>query len=894
MSDEFTEEASEADFRPSLDGAAQQLVDIDPGATDGWLDAFDAAVEAYGPTRARYLLLRLLDRSRDLDVGFPSTISTPYLNSIDPEAEPPYPGDPRIEHRIRALIRWNAVAMVIRANEKAAGIGGHLATYASSATLYEIGFNHFFRGKDDGTPGDQIFFQGHASPGIYARAFLEGRLTEGDLEHFRFEAERMGTDTPGLSSYPHPRLMPDFWEFPTVSMGLGPITAIHQARFNRYLENRGLLTPSQSRVWAFLGDGESDEPESTAALGLAGREHLDNLVFVVNCNLQRLDGPVRGNGKIIQELEGTFLGAGWNVIKVIWGRQWDDLFARDTDGILLDTLTKTPDGAFQRLATATGAEIREEFFGQDPRLAALVAHLSDDELEVLPRGGHDHYKIHAAYSQAVAHKGQPTVILAHTVKGWALGAKVESRNATHQIKKMSWDELVLLRNRLGLAELVPDEIDKHEPPYLHLDPDSEEGRYLLEHRAALGGSVPKRVVRHDALDLPDTSIAAEFEAGSGDLEFSTTGAMVRLLRSLIRDKGIGRHIVPIVPDEGRTFGMDTLFSEVGIYAPEGQRYTPVDAQMMLSYREAVDGQVLEEGISEAGATAAFQAAATAYATLGVPTIPFYLFYAMFGFQRTGDAFWQLGDIRARGFLCGATAGRTTLLGEGLQHQDGHSLLFASAYPYIKAYDPAFAYEVAAIVLHGLEDMYGENPNDVVYYLTLYNENLSQPPMPDGVRQGIIDGLYCFRPTPNAQGKKKSKKKDKKKSKLRQATILFSGASAIEATKAAEILERDHGVGVALYSATSYKALREEALSCLANDPSATPLVAKILADAPGPLVAVSDYVSLVPTQIAPFLDRPLTVLGTDGVGFSDTREALRAHFGTDAASIVAAVLRALP
>jgi pyruvate dehydrogenase E1 component len=877
-------EAQEADHRPSLAGAAHQLVDIDPGATDGWLEAFDAAVATYGPTRARYLLMRLLDRSRSLDVGFPSTISTPYLNTIEPGAEPPFPGDPRIEHRIRALIRWNAVAMVLRANEKAAGIGGHLATYASSATLYEIGFNHFFRGKDDGRPGDQVFFQGHASPGIYARAFLEGRLDEEDLEHFRFETGRVGTEHPGLSSYPHPRLMPSFWEFPTVSMGLGPITAIHQARFNRYLEHRGLLEPTGSRVWAFLGDGETDEPEALGALGLAGREHLDNLIFVVNCNLQRLDGPVRGNGKIIQELEGTFLGAGWNVIKVVWGRQWDDLFARDVDGALLDALTRTPDGTFQRLATATGAEIRKEFFGTDPRLEALVAHLSDQELEVLPRGGHDHFKIYAAYKAAVEHVGQPTAILAHTVKGWALGAKVESRNATHQIKKMSWDELVLMRNRLGLNDLVPDEIDRHEPPYLRLDPESAEARYLREHREALGGSLPKRIVRHVPLSLPSVSITGEFEAGSGTLEFSTTGAMIRLLRILIRDPGIGAHIVPIVPDEGRTFGMDSLFSEIGIYAPEGQRYTPVDAEMMLSYKEEADGQILEEGISEAGATASFQAAATSYATLGTPMIPFYLFYAMFGFQRTGDAFWQLGDVRARGFLCGATAGRTTLLGEGLQHQDGHSLLFASAYPYIRAYDPAFAYEVAAIVHHGIEEMYGANPQDVVYYLTLYNENLAQPAMPEGARQGIIDGLYLFRAAPTM--KKKGKKR-------RRATVLFSGSSAVEAIRAADILEAEHGIGVALYSATSYKALREEALATLAEDPGAVTLVARILEDAPGPLVAVSDYVTLVPAQIAPFLDRPMTILGTDGVGMSDTREALRRHFRTDAQAIVDAVLNGL-
>jgi pyruvate dehydrogenase E1 component len=881
LSEQPRSDAAEADHRPSLTGAVDQLVDIDPGATDGWLDAFDAAVATYGPTRARYLLLRLLDRSRALDVGFPSTISTPYLNTIEPNAEPHYPGDPVIEHRIRALIRWNAVAMVIRANERAAGIGGHLATYASSATLYEIGFNHFFKGKELGGPGDQVFFQGHASPGIYARAFLEGRLDEDDLEHFRFETNRVGSARPGLSSYPHPRLMPEFWEFPTVSMGLGPISAIHQARFSRYLENRGLLAPSDGRVWAFLGDGETDEPEALGALGLAGRERLDNLIFVVNCNLQRLDGPVRGNGKIIQELEGTFLGAGWNVIKVVWGRQWDDLFARDVDGVLLDALTKTPDGTFQRLATATGAEIRKEFFGSDPRLEALVAHLSDQDLEVLPRGGHDHYKIYAAYKSAVEHRGQPTAILAHTVKGWALGAKVESRNATHQIKKMSWDELLLLRNRLGLTELVPDEIDRHEPPYLRLDPNSDEGRYLTEHRRSLGGPLPSRVVRYEPLPLPDTSVAAEFYSGSGDLEFSTTGAMVRLLRSLIRDPGLGRHVVPIVPDEGRTFGMDSLFTEVGIYAPEGQRYTPVDAEMMLSYKEMADGQILEEGISESGATAAFQAAATSYANLGVPMVPFYLFYAMFGFQRTGDAFWQLGDARARGFLCGATAGRTTLLGEGLQHQDGHSLLFAAAYPYVRAYDPAFAYEVAAIVLHGIEEMYGQDPQDVVYYLTLYNENFAQPPMPKGATEGILEGLYLFRPV----------SKDTKKK--RRATVLFSGSSASEALRAAEILEREHKVGVALYSATSYKTLREEALRTLERDPSGTPRVAQILAKAPGPLVAVSDYVSLVPTQIAPFLDRPLTVLGTDGVGMSDTREALRRHFGTDAEAIVAAVLKGL-
>ena len=858
-------------------GIANQLVDSDFSATEAWIEAFDAAVEAYGPVRGRYLLFQLLERSAAMGVGFPATVSTPYLNTIDPAAEGDYPGDPVIEHRIRALIRWNAVAMVLRANAKAPSIGGHLATYASSATLYEVGFNHFFQGKDGDHLGDQVFFQGHASPGIYARAFLEGRLSEDDLDHFRLEAARIGTDRPGLSSYPHPRLMPDFWEFPTVSMGLGPISAIYQARFNRYLANRGLVDTSKSHVWAYLGDGECDEPESLGALGVAGREHLDNLTFVVNCNLQRLDGPVRGNGKIIQELEGTFLGAGWRVIKVIWGRGWDELFARDVDGILLDTLAETPDGAFQSLATAPGAQVRDEFFGQDPRLLALVEHMSDEDIERLSRGGHDHTKIAAAFKSAKETTGQPVAILAHTIKGWALGARVEARNATHQIKKMTREDLIEMRDRLKLTDLIADDqISEKSLPYLTLEPGSPEHSYLMARRSELGGSLPKRVVNEDPLPKPQVSLVDPFRDGSGDMKVSTTSVGVRVMRDLIKDPELGKRVVPIIPDEGRTFGMEPMFSEVGIYHPDGQKYTPVDANMMLSYREASDGQVLEEGITEAGALASFQAAATSYATNRYPMIPFYFYYAMFGFQRTGDAIWQLGDIRAKGFLMGGTAGRTTLLGEGLQHQDGHSLLLASAYPAIRAYDPAFAYEVAVIVDHGLEDMFGEHPNDVVYYLTLYNENISQPAMPEGVEDGIVKGIYCYQAGAALD---------------RQASILFSGSSAGEAMRAAEILESEHGVGASLYSVTSYKALRDEARE--AKKAKRTPFVTQALSDAPGVLVAVSDYVTLVPDQISPFIGRPLNVLGTDGFGCSDTREALRAHFGIDAESIVQAVLESL-
>ena len=664
-----------------FDGYVHQLPDTDPDETREWLDSLDAVVDTHGKTRARYLLSKLLERARESQVSFPATVSTPYVNTIPREAEPWFPGDEHIERRIRAFVRWNAAAMVVRANKHADGIGGHLSTFASSASLYEIGFNHFFRGKDDGNAGDHIYFQGHAAPGVYARAFMEGRLTEDDLDHFRTEIGRGGR---GLSSYPHPRLMPDFWEFPTVSMGLGPLTALYQARFNRYLQGRQMDDTSGSRVWAFLGDGECDEPETLGAISLASREKLDNLVFVINCNLQRLDGPVRGNGKIIQELEATFRGAGWNVIKVILGSKWDELLAKDKDGVLLNQLNTTVDGQFQRYGIADGAYIRDHFFGPDPRLRSLVAHLSDEDLVNLPRGGHDYRKLYAAYKAATEHlgSGMPTVILCKTIKGWTLGPGFEGRNSTHQIKKMNKEQLLALRDRLYLHEEIPESsLDGDEPVYYKPPEDSVEYQYMMERRRALGGSVPRRVVRQrKPIELPADATFAELRAGSGKQAASTTMGFTRLLRGLARDPKFGQFVVPIIPDEARTFGMDALFRELKIYASGGQKYEPVDHDLLLSYTEATNGQILEEGITEAGSMASFIAAGTAYATRGVPTVPFYTFYSMFGFQRVGDLIWQAADARARGFLLGATAGRTTLLGEGLQHQDGHSLVLASTVP----------------------------------------------------------------------------------------------------------------------------------------------------------------------------------------------------------------------
>jgi pyruvate dehydrogenase E1 component len=869
-----------------FDGFVNQLPDVDPVETREWLDSLDAVIDSHGKTRANYLLSRLLERARELGVSFPATVSTPYVNTIPAEQEPWFPGDEEIERRIRRFVRWNAAVMVIKANKKADGIGGHLSTFASSASLYEVGFNHFFRGKDDGQAGDQVYIQGHAAPGVYARAYLEGRLTDDDLDHFRREVGRVG-----LSSYPHPRLMPDFWEFPTVSMGLGPITALYQARFNRYLHNRRQDDTSQSRVWAFLGDGECDEPETLGALSLASRERLDNLIFVVNCNLQRLDGPVRGNGKVIQELEAVFRGAGWNVIKVIWGSKWDELLAKDKDGVLLNTMNTTVDGEFQRFTVESGAYIREHFFGPDPRLRKLVEHLSDDELRWLPRGGHDYRKLYAAYKTAVDFlgSGRPTAILCKTVKGWTLGPEIEGRNATHQIKKMTNDQLKVLRDRLHLQAYIPDDALEQgdDPPYYRLPPDSVEYQYMMERRRALDGSVPRRVVRtRRPLELPGDASFREVAGGSGSQAVSTTMAFTRLLRNLSRDDQIGERIVPIIPDEARTFGMDSLFRELKIYAAQGQKYEPVDHDLLLSYAEATDGQILEEGITESGAMSSFIAAATSYATRGVPMVPFYTFYSMFGFQRVGDLIWQAADMRARGFLMGATAGRTTLLGEGLQHQDGHSLVLASTVPPVQAYDPAFAYEVAAIVRHGLRRMYGPHPEDVFFYITLYNENYVMPPMPEGVDDGIVQGLYRWAAAPDGPSKR--------------ATVLFSGSAQGAARQAAADLAEHYDVGVELWSATSYKALREEALEAERwnrlhpSQAPRTPLVARLLADAPGPVVAVTDFMKIVPEQVARFLpDKAFLPLGTDGFGRSDTREALRRMFEIDAGHVVVGVLSQL-
>ena len=864
-----------------FDGLSQQLPDIDPAETSEWLDSLEMVADERGRTRARFLLMKLLERARELGVGLPNTVSSPYINTIPPEKEPWFPGDEHIERRIRAFIRWNAAVMVSRANKRAKGIGGHLATYASSASLYEVGFNHFFRGKDDGQAGDQVFFQGHAAPGIYARAFLEGRLTESQLDHFRQEIGGKG-----LSSYPHPRLMPDFWEFPTVSMGIGPINAVYQARFNRYLLNREMADTSKSRVWCFLGDGEFDEPESMAGLTLAAREQLDNLVYVVNCNLQRLDGPVRGNGKVIQEMEALFRGAGWNVIKVIWGSGWDPLLARDVDGVLLNKMNTTLDGQFQKYATESGAYIREHFFGPDPRLRAMVEHLSDDELRTLPRGGHDYRKLYAAYSAAIERNGAPTVILAKTIKGWTLGPGFEAVNATHQIKEMSKQHLATFRERLHLEEEIPDEaLDAPEPPYYRPAEGSIEYEYMMERRRALAGSLPKRVVRQKTLPAPEEKVFAGLEKGSGKREFSTTMAMTGLLRDLLRDKGIGAHIVPIIPDEARTFGMDALFPEVKIYAPFGQLYEPVDAAFPLSYQESQKGQILEEGITEAGSMASFTAAGTSAVTHGKPMVPFWVFYSMFGFQRVGDLIWAFGDMRGKGFLCGATAGRTTLNGEGLQHEDGHSLLLASTVPNLAAYDPAFAYELGTIVEDGLRRMYGPDPEDVFYYLTLYNENYVMPPMPEGAEDGILKGLYRFAPAPEGPSRK--------------ATIVFSGTAQKAAREAQEMLAADHDVAAELWSATSYKALREDALSTERwnrlhpTESPRTPYVTEALSGAAGPVVAVTDFMKAVPDQVSRWVPGTYLSLGTDGYGRSDTREKLRRHFETDAPHVVLGVLSTL-
>jgi len=880
-----------------IDQFVHQLPDTDPSETGEWLDSLDAVIDAKGTTRARYLMSKLTERARQRQVGTPAEVSTPYVNTIPTDEQPWFPGDEYIEKRIRAFIRWNAAVMVVNANKNAEGIGGHLSTFASSAAQYEVGFNHFFRGKDRGLAGDHVYFQGHAAPGIYARAFVEGRLDEEHLDNFRRDLRGQGV---GLSSYPHPWLMPDFWEYPTVSMGLGPINSIYHARFNKYLHNRQIDDTSASRVWCFLGDGETDEPETLGSISLAGREQLDNLIWVINCNLQRLDGPVRGNGKVIQELEAFFRGAGWNVIKVIWGSAWDELLARDADGVLLHKMNTTVDGDFQRYAVADGAHIRDHFFGPDPRLRQMVEHLSDEELRALPRGGHDYTKLYAAYKAATEQRGAPTVILAKTVKGWALGSDVEGRNATHQIKKMTVDQLRTLRDRLYMHDEVPDNaFDGDHPPYFRPAEDSREYQYLMERRRALDGALPRRVVRvRKPLELPPDTSFAELQAGSNGQAVSTTMAFTRLLRTLARVTGFGPRIVPIIPDEARTFGMDSLFRELKIYSPRGQLYEPVDAEMLLSYAESRDGQLLEEGITEAGSMASFTAAGTSYATHGIPMVPFFIFYSMFGFQRVGDLIWAAADARTRGFLLGATAGRTTLLGEGLQHQDGHSHVLASTVPTCQAYDPAFAYEMGAIVHEGLRRMYGgagregaegeEVGEAIFYYLTLYNENYEMPAKPDHVEAGqICEGLYKFEEAPPGDGPR--------------ATILFSGTANLAARAARDELAERYGVRAELWSATSYKALREEALSAdrwnrlhPLDDP-AVPLVTQRLDESVGPVIAVTDFMKAVPDQIAPFIPehRPFVTLGTDGFGRSDTREALRRFFETDSPHVQVAVLSAL-
>ncbi|MDE3192057.1 MAG: pyruvate dehydrogenase (acetyl-transferring), homodimeric type [Chloroflexota bacterium] len=853
----------------------RQLPDVDPEETGEWIDSLDALVKDGGPQRARFVMYKLLKRARQLHIGLPPLTQTRYINTISPEQEPYFPGDEDMERRIRRMIRWNAVAMVMRANHDYPGIGGHLATYASAATLYEVGFNWFFRGKDDGRIGDRVYYQGHASPGMYARAFLEGRIDQDRLDHFRREAL-----TNGLPSYPHPRTMPDFWEYPTVSMGLGPISAIHQARFDKYLHARGIADTSGSKVWGFLGDGEMDEPEAQASLRLAGREGLDNLIFVVNCNLQRLDGPVRGNGKIVQELEGLFRGAGWNVIKVLWGREWDDLLARDVDGVLVNRMNQWLDGDSQRMAISDGATIRREFFGTDQRLLKLVEHLSDDDLAKLRRGGHDYRKVYSAYWMATQHTGDPTVILAQTVKGWALGPSVQARNVTHQAKKMSVDELKIFRDRLELP--IPDD-QLEDPPYYHPGMDAPEIRYMLDRRRQLGGSVPKRVVLPTAkLPMPDAAAFAEFPQGSGKAAVSTTMAFTRLLRNLTRDKTIGRRVVPIIPDEARTFGMDPLFKEIGIYSPLGQRYRPVDAETLMPYRESEDGQLIEEGITEAGSVATFTAAGTSYATTGAATIPFYVFYSMFGFQRTMDQIWAFGDARGRGFMMAGTAGRTTLMGEGLQHTDGHSQLLATAMPNVRAYDPAYAYETAVIVQDGLRRMF-ERGEDVFYYVTLYNENYVMPAMPEGVEEGILRGLYLFRKGVDGR---------------RRVQLLGSGPILNEALRAQEMLQDKYDVAADVWSVTSYQLLRNEALEVErwnrlhpAEHPRRPFVVEKLGALAP--IVAATDYVKAIPDQIGRWTGQPFLPLGTDGFGRSDTREALRRHFEVDAENIAVAALHAL-
>ncbi|MEQ9618671.1 MAG: pyruvate dehydrogenase (acetyl-transferring), homodimeric type [Deltaproteobacteria bacterium] len=843
-----------------------------------WLESLDYVIETGGPERVSELLKILEIHAQKKGVKIPFTANTPYINTTPLEQQPPYPGNQEIEWRIRSIIRWNAMAMVVRANRVEQGIGGHISTYASAAALYEVAFNHFLRAPNGSHEGDIVYFQGHAAPGIYARAFLEGRISIEKLRNFRRELQPDG----GLPSYPHPWLMPDFWQFPTVSMGLSPIMAIYQARFNRYLEDRGLKEPTDSRVWAFLGDGETDEPETLGAITLAARERLDNLIFVVNCNLQRLDGPVRGNGKIIQELEAIFRGAGWNVIKVIWGSNWDPLLAKDKDGVLVKRMGEALDGEYQKYTVETGEYIREHFFGTDPRLLEMVKDLTDQELQKLRRGGHDPEKIYPAFKAAIENKGSPTVILAKTIKGYGLGESGEGRNVTHQQKKLNEDELKEFRTRFSIP--ISDE-DVARAPFYRPPEDSPEIKYIKERRHELGGFTPKRVVDCEPIDPPSEKIFQEFYKGSGDREVATTMAIVRMLSKMLKDKNIGKLIVPIVPDEARTFGMETLFRQVGIYSHVGQLYEPVDAETLLFYKEAKDGQILEEGITEAGSMSSFIAAGTAYATHGINTIPFFIFYSMFGFQRIGDLVWAAGDSRAKGFMIGGTAGRTTLAGEGLQHQDGHSHLLAYPVPNLKAYDPAFAYEIAVIVQDGIRRMYVEQ-EDLFYYITVMNETYKQPQMPEGAKEGILKGIYKLR---------ESGLKDADL----HAQIMGSGTILNEAIKAQKELEKNYGIAADVWSVTSYKELYRDGLEkerwnmLHPSELKRTPYITECFKDAPGVFVAASDYVMALPDSISQWLPRPLVSLGTDGYGRSGSREALREFFEVDWRFITLAVLASL-
>jgi pyruvate dehydrogenase E1 component len=871
-----------------LSGLTNQLPDKDPQETAEWIESFDGLVEERGTERAEYIMRQLLQRAGTKSVGVPMVTTTDYVNTIPVDQEPEYPGDEELERRYRNYLRWNAAMIVQRAQREGVGVGGHISSYAGQATLYEVGLNHFFRGQDHPGGGDQVFFQGHSSPGNYARAFLEGRLTEEDLDGFRQEKSKAGN---ALPSYPHPRMLADFWQFPTVSMGLGPINAIHQAQFNRYLHNRGIKDTSDQHVWAFLGDGEMDEPESRGALHIAANDKLDNLTFVINCNLQRLDGPVRGNGKIIQELEAYFRGAGWNVIKVLWGREWDELLDKDDEGELVRIMNETLDGDYQTYKAESGGFVRDHFFGRSSVTKEMVADMTDDEIWGLKRGGHDYNKVYAAYKAAMDYKGKPTVILAQTVKGYGLGSSFEGKNATHQMKKLTVEDVKKFRDRHRIP--VTDEqieADPYNVPYYHPGPDAPEIQYMMERRRALGGFLPERREDHDKIPMPPDATYKHARKGTGKQQAATTMAFVRLLKDLMRDKNIGERIVPIIPDEARTFGMDSFFPTAKIYNPKGQNYLSVDRDLFLSYKESTSGQLYHVGINEAGATSALTAVGSSYSTHGELMIPVYIFYSMFGFQRTGDSFWAAGDQLVRGFVIGATAGRTTLAGEGTQHMDGHSPILAGTNPAVKHYDPAFSYEIAHIVRQGLEDMYGDHDRgddvrNVMYYLTVYNEPIIHPDEPENLDvEGLLKGIYRY-----SQGEGEGPK----------AQLMGSGVSLPWVIDAARILSKDWGVSADVWSVTSWNELRRDAVSAErealenADGNARVPYITQKLADAEGPVVATTDYATLVPDQIRPFVPNDFATLGADEFGFADTRAAARRYFLIDTHSMVVKTLQML-